>query len=56
MQSRKVIYIDVGPLVFSVLSVLALVNGGSVSVMSRRSLAASLAWSCFSVTGGSLKR
>ena len=56
MRSCRLIYIDVGPLVFSVLSVLALVNGGSVSVVSRRSLAAILAWSCFSVTGGSLKR
>ena len=56
MRSRTVIYIDVGPLVFSVFSVLALVRGGSMSVVSLRSLAASLAWSCFSVTGGSLKR
>ena len=45
MRSRRVIYIDVGPLVFSVLSVLALVSGGSMSVVSLRSLAASLAWS-----------
>ena len=49
-------YMEVGPLLFSVFSVLALFNGGSVSLFSLRSLDVSRPCSCFSVIGGSLNK